>query len=56
MDTAFWATLAAFCALALAVELSLRLNEHMERQPKPRDPYRMERFRNGEPLDPDEHP
>lgn len=56
MEQVFWATLAGFCALALAVELSNRLNEHMERQPKPRDPYRMDRLRNGEPPDPDEQP
>jgi len=56
MTALFWATLAAFCALALAVEFSLRLNEHMERQPRPRDPFRMDRLRNGEPPDPDELP
>lgn len=56
METIFWGTLAAFCALALAVEFSLRVNEHMERAPKPHDPYRLERFRNGEPPAPDELP
>jgi hypothetical protein len=54
MDTFLWATLAGFSALALAFELSLRLIEANERAPRPPDPYRMDRFRNGEPLDPDE--
>jgi hypothetical protein len=56
MDMAFWATLAGFCTLALAFELSVRLIKQNEKAPRAHDPYRMDRFRNGEPLDPDDLP
>lgn len=42
--------LLAFVAILLAGYLLCRWDEE---QPPPRDPYRMDRLRNGEPLDPD---
>lgn len=53
MDQEFWATLLAFSAFALAIEVSLRLIEASRKTAKAPDPSRLERFRNGLPPDPD---
>lgn len=56
MDQVFWVTVMALCFCVLAVDFSLRAIEADRRSGKPDDPYRLDRFRHGEPPDPDEHP
>lgn len=56
MSTSFWLATATFCFAALALDVAERIIEKDRKSPPPEDPYRLERWKSGEPLDPDKEP
>lgn len=55
IDT-FWLAIAIFCFMTIAIDIVFRIVQADVDAPPPEDPYRLERWKAGEPLDPDQNP